>query len=143
MVKQILKFKTLSIIFNLLSTFSGFTDKGSNDTGSNDTGSNDTGSNYKGSKVRQRVKRHRVKKCDKGANFLNFDICYSQYLFIFIQGQVGLRHFLGRALRLGHARWPSAAATVRLVKTLSGPSAAARTGQGAERCGHMVNYIHV
>ena len=32
---------------------------------------------------------------------------------------------------------------VRLVKTLSGPSAAARTGQGAERYGHMVNYIHL
>ena len=62
-----------------------FTDTGSNDSGSNDTGSNDKSSNDKGSKARQRVKRHRVKKCDKGANFFfNFDIYYSQYLFIII-----------------------------------------------------------
>ena len=35
---------------------------------------------------------------------------------------------LGWALRLGQAR---------------GPSAAARIGQGAGRCGHKINYIHV
>ena len=35
-----------------------------------------------------------------------------------------LRQFLGQALRLGQAK---------------GPSAASRTGKGAERCGHMFN----
>ena len=49
--------------------------------------------------------------------------------FFIIQGQVRLRHFLGRALRLGQARGPSAAATC-LGRALQlaqarGPSAAA------------------
>ena len=38
---------------------------------------------------------------------------------------MGLRHFLGRALRLGQAR---------------GPSAAVRTDYGIGRCGHMTNF---
>ena len=43
--------------------------------------------------------------------------------FSIIQGQVRLRHFLGRALRLGQARGPSAAATgqVKLRYFLSDP----------------------
>ena len=47
---------------------------------------------------------------------------------IFKKSQVRLRNFLDRVLRLGQAR---------------GPSAAARTGQGAGRCGHMTNLILV
>ena len=65
-------------------------------------------------------------------------------------GQVGLRQFLDRMLRLGQARGPSAAAIfiknntmisdmwavgLSQVKTISLPSAAARTGSGAEHCG--------
>ena len=61
----------------------------------------------------------------------------SKLVYIFIV-RLGPLAFLGRALRLGQAR---------------GPSAAARTGLGAEhrgwerlgagRCSHMTNYIHV
>ena len=93
---------------------SGSNDTGSNDKGSNDKGSNDTGSNDKGSKARQRVKRHRVKKCDKGANFFEIltSVTVSIYLLLF---RVRLRHFLGRALRLGQARGPSAAATWSII----------------------------
>ena len=49
-------------------------------------------------------------------------------LFILLLFRVRLRHFLGRALWLGQAR---------------GPSAAASTGQGAGHYSHMVSYIHV
>jgi len=80
----------------------GFTDKGSNDKGSNDTGS----------KARQRVKRHRVKKWKGEIFFILTTVTVSIYLLLF---RVRSRHFLGRALR----------PRVSLVKTLSGPSAAA------------------
>ena len=53
---------------------------------------------------------------------------------VIIQGQVRLRHFLGRALR----------PRVRIVKTLSGPSAAARTGQGLSAGATCLTFkIHV
>ena len=45
-----------------------------------------------------------------------------------IEGWVRLRQFLGRALRLGWAR---------------GPSATARMGKGAERCGHGLGYYYL
>ena len=64
-------------------------------------------------------------------NFVHDHLFFSKFIIIYffvIQGQVRLRYFLGRALR----------PRVRLVKTLSGPSAVARTGQGAERCGHRL-----
>ena len=62
-------------------------------------------------------------------NFVHDHLFFSKFFIIYffvIQGQVRLRHFLGRALRLGQAR---------------GPSAAARMGQGAERCGHGLSQL--
>ena len=54
--------------------------------------------------------------------------------FIFLLFRVRLG-FLGRALRLGWAKGRALRPRVRLVKTISGPSAAARTGSGAKRRG--------
>ena len=47
------------------------------------------------------------------------EFCRSRKIIklVFIQGQVRLRHFLGRALWLGQARGPSAAATCLTLKT--------------------------
>ena len=51
------------------------------------------------------------------------------FIFVLFEGQVRIRELLGRALRLGRAR---------------GPSAAARTGQGAGRCGQeSIQYLVV
>ena len=62
-----------------------------------------------------------------------------------MQGQVRLRQFLGQVLRLGQARRAERCGLIYdirnvglgQVKAISGPSAVARTGQGAERCGHI------
>ena len=53
-------------------------------------------------------------------NFENDHYFNNFQKLVCLQGQVRLRHYLGRVLRLGQAR---------------GPSAAARTGQGADRRG--------
>ena len=105
---------------------------------------------------RQRVKRHRVKRPrvkrqgvknatkgqttqgqttksqkmrQKGKFFFNFD---GQYFLLLFKVRLGTFW----AERCAQNRLGSRALRprVRLVKTLSGPSAAARTGQGAERC---------
>ena len=72
-------------------------------------------------------------------NFVHDNLFFNKIIYsLLFQGQVRLIQFPGRALRLGQARGPSAAG-----RTGKRPSAAARKGQGAVRCGHEVNYIHV
>ena len=80
--------------------------------------------------------------------------------FVLFQGCVRLEPFLDRALRLGQTRGAERCGQDRpssltifnkisiylglgQIKTLSGPSAAARTGQRAGVCSHMTNFIHV
>ena len=66
-------------------------------------------------------------------NFVHDEIGKLVFIYYYLGLGLVIRHFIGRALR----PW------VRLVKTVSRPRATARTGLGAERCGLMVNYIHV
>ena len=61
-------------------------------TESNAIGLNDIVSNDKLSKTRHRVKRQKAKMKNK-------------IFYVLFKGQVKLRQFLGRALRLGHAIW--------------------------------------
>ena len=105
----------------------------SNHLGSNNLGSNDIGSKDKCSKMRQRVKGH---KCQNGKK-------YFMYYF-----RLGLENLLakccnqdrpvGRALLLvvkmniKHNIKICIISGLGQVKTISNPSAAARTGQGAE-----------
>ena len=77
----------------------GTNDIGSNDLGSNDIGSNDLGSNDIGSNGQKGDKRWK----DKGSK-------WKKIFYGLFQGLVRLIKFMGRALRLGQARGPSAAA---------------------------------
>ena len=63
-------------------------------------------------------------------NFVHDEIGKLVFIYYYLGLGLVIRHFMGRALR----PW------VRLVKTVSRPRATARTGLGAERCGHM-SYI--